>query len=283
MSNIQRDIFKKSSRTFYYSSLFFPKSIQDDVHKLYAFVRTADDFVDATPQQWDQFHDFKKKSLYFIDTPEKKSEDRVIAGFVEVYKKYNFQREWVVSFLDAMQSDLEKVFVKNQEELEVYMYGSAAVVWYMMCAIFWIRDTENLLAAKNFAYSLQCINFIRDIDEDANLWRRYLFNYHISYQWNIKNDRNLWEFLKFHLGLYFSYLSQAQKWLKSLPISMRIAVLTASDVYNWTARKIQRRPEIVFEKKVKPTKFQVLLYWLKNAITLAIKYIFSTISYSGKS
>ena len=43
-------IFKDASRTFYAASKLFPRAVRDEVFTLYAFVRTADDFVDCTPQ-----------------------------------------------------------------------------------------------------------------------------------------------------------------------------------------------------------------------------------------
>jgi phytoene/squalene synthetase len=45
-----------------------------------------------------------------------------------VYRKYDFKKEWVESFLGAMESDLSVVSMIDGEALEKYMYGSAAVV-----------------------------------------------------------------------------------------------------------------------------------------------------------
>ena len=50
------NIFKKGSRTYFYSSLFFPNGVRGDVFRLYAFVRRADDFVDSIPQQKEKFY-----------------------------------------------------------------------------------------------------------------------------------------------------------------------------------------------------------------------------------
>ena len=53
-------IFKQGSKTYFYSSIFFPSIIRKDVFKLYAFVRKTDNYVDATPQDIDGFNNFKK-------------------------------------------------------------------------------------------------------------------------------------------------------------------------------------------------------------------------------
>lgn len=56
-------IFKKASKTYFYSSLFFPKKIREQINILYAFVRTADDFVDSIPANSSGFFAFKNYYL----------------------------------------------------------------------------------------------------------------------------------------------------------------------------------------------------------------------------
>ena len=277
MVYLQKNIFKKSSKTFYYSTLFFPKNIQSDVCKLYAFVRTADDYVDSIPQDSKGFYNFKREALDSIDNSKAITSNIIIQWLIEVYYKYNFKREWVVSFLEAMESDLWSVRMKNKQELEYYMYGSAAVVWYMMCAIFWIRDQANLQAAQSLAYAMQCINFIRDVDEDNKLWRRYLYNNTIYYNNLVVNNEVLPDFIQQHLELYFVYFSEAQSWLLWLPLSFKVAVLTASDAYHWTAKKIHKNPSVIFERKIKPSKIRVILFWCRNLATLSLQHTFQRI------
>lgn len=265
MSQLQQSLFKKSSKTFYYSTLFFPKNIKIDIHLLYAFVRTADDYVDNIPQDGAWFYSFKEDSFYYLDNFDQTSSNPIISWFVQVYRKYDFKREWVESFLEAMQSDLWEVHMNNKQELEYYMYGSAAAVWKMMCWIFWIRDPGSLYAAKMLAYSMQCINFVRDVEEDNILERRYLFDTkEIKYEWRIIPDKNLHIFLDAHIQNYYSYLSEAQEWLYNLPLFFRVPVLTASNMYEWTAREIKKNPWIVFEKKIKPSKPRIIFCTLCN-------------------
>ena len=54
-------IFKEGSRTYFYSSLFFPSYIKKEVFSLYGFVRKADNFVDHKPQDIQGFYNFKEK------------------------------------------------------------------------------------------------------------------------------------------------------------------------------------------------------------------------------
>ncbi len=267
MGALQQSLFKKSSKTFYYSTLFFPNSIRSDIHDLYAFVRTADDYVDTLPQDREAFYRFRDDSLSALDHPDTRSPDSIIAWFVDVYKKYDFKKEWVESFLGAMESDLSVVSMTDREALEKYMYGSAAVVWYMMCAIFSIDDPDSLHAAKMLAYSMQSINFIRDVAEDNELGRKYLYDIGgIRYDWLIIQDEHLPPFIDLHLKNYYAYLREAQAWLYDLPLAFRVPVLTASDMYAWTAREIEKDPSVIFQRKIKPTKGQIMINAIRNFI-----------------
>ncbi len=40
--------------------------------------------------------------------------------------------------------------------------------------------------------------------------------------------------------------------------------MTASDGYNYTAKKIIKNPKVVFDLKVKPKKYLLLLFGFKN-------------------
>jgi len=52
-------IFKEGSKTYFYSSVFFPTYTKKDVFSLYGFVRKADNFVDSIPQNINGFYEFK--------------------------------------------------------------------------------------------------------------------------------------------------------------------------------------------------------------------------------
>jgi phytoene synthase len=56
-------IFKQGSRTYFYSSLFFPSYLKKDVFSLYGFVRKADNLVDSIPQDIKGFYDLKKNII----------------------------------------------------------------------------------------------------------------------------------------------------------------------------------------------------------------------------
>jgi hypothetical protein len=83
---------------------------------------------------------------------------------------------------------------------------------------------------------------------------------------NIVTNNGFELFLKEQIEQYYTWQQKAKKGWKYLPYRSRIAVITASDGYNWTAKKIYNNPAIVFNKKVKPSKAILLLFACKNFI-----------------
>ena len=97
-------IFKQGSKTYFYSSIFFPSIIRKDVFILYAFVRKTDNFVDAIPQQIEDYYKFKK--LYYKGLNTGKTGDIVIDTFIDLQKRKNLQQNWIDAFLNSMEKRL---------------------------------------------------------------------------------------------------------------------------------------------------------------------------------
>ena len=100
-------IFREGSKTYFYSSLFFPMDVRNDVFVLYAFVRKADNFVDTVPQRAKEFYAFWEK--YEAALNGKVSGDIVIDTFISLMHQKKFNREWIRAFFEAMEMDLKKV------------------------------------------------------------------------------------------------------------------------------------------------------------------------------
>lgn len=119
-------LFKKGSKTFFTSSIFFPKSTREEITILYGFVRKADDLVDQIPQDKKGFYAFVTE--YRSALKGKRGSDPVIRAFVSLAKKKNFPLEWTESFLEAMEGDLSIKPYRTIQDTERYIYGSADVI-----------------------------------------------------------------------------------------------------------------------------------------------------------
>lgn len=271
MSELGIDIFKKGSTTYYYSSKFFPKPILKEVTQLYAFVRKADDFVDAIPQKKKEFYDFRKQ---FEDGLKgKKINSQVVKNFLILFNKKKFEKSWVDAFFNSMEMDLKKNKYKNMLELDEYLYGSSEVVGLMMIKILNLSK-ESEIAAKNLGKGMQYINFIRDLQEDLCLNRQYFPQSDflecgitsLDYKDTIKEPEKFCSCIRKQIIRYFDFVQKGEKGFKHIPYRYLVPIKTATDMYAWTAIKIFEDPFIIYQEKVKPPKKTIFLYGLINLI-----------------
>jgi 15-cis-phytoene synthase len=270
-TNNNKKIFKKGSKTYYNSSIFFSKKINKDVSILYSYVRTADDLVDSIPQKKDAFFNFKKQTMEALN--DNKVENEIIMDFIELFKRKNFEKDWLISFLKAMESDLGKVKMETLEETEDYIYGSAEVIGLFMAKILDL-DKESYKYAKLLGKSMQYINFIRDFKEDLLLGRTYLpleeaktFNLENLNLTTIEKNKTFFEmFIKKQIDHFYFWDREAREGFKFLSKRNLVPIKTAQDSYLWTAKKIYNDPFIILRKKVKPSKLRIIMYALKNKL-----------------
>ena len=273
MNNEYYKIFKQGSVTYFYSSLFFPSKVRKDVFSLYAFVRTADDFVDSQPAQKDKFLEFTSEYRQAIKS--KKSTNQIIASMVELCERKGFKEEWVESFLEVMEQDLYQTKCVSMDETIKYMYGSAEVVGLMMAKIMDLPEKATA-SATLLGRAFQYINFIRDIAEDNTLGRQYL-PMQLTKKFGLKNlsqeeaeaKPKQFEALIFEqLDIYQDWMCQARVGFGYIPKRFRVPIITSARMYDWTAKQIRKDPMVVFRTKVKPTPLQVfgeiVINWWSN-------------------
>jgi phytoene synthase len=253
-------IFKKGSRTYFYSSLFFPPAVKNDVFTLYAFVRTADDLVDSVPQDADGFYSFIKK--YRMSMAGTNSNDPIIDNYIRLAKRRKFDPAWTEAFFYSMEMDLHKSRYNSIEETLEYIYGSAEVIGLFMTRIMNLAN-ESHHAACMLGRAMQYINFIRDINEDIGLGRRYLPTggfalSDISESAARENPVEFGRFIREQIVLYRAWQAEAERGFYLLPKRVRIPVRAASQMYKWTSSVIAGDPMIVFRKKVKPSVWRVV-------------------------
>lgn len=256
-----KEIFSNNSTSYYYSSLVFPKNVREDVFKLYAYVRTADDYVDDNPQDPDSLKEMREKT--FDNWKKGRSGDKVVDLFLEVARKRDFEKEWVEAFLDSMEMDLHKSEYETLDETLEYIHGSAEVIGLMMCSILDL-DEEAHRSAEMLGRSMQYCNFIRDIEEDNELGRRYMPTDEIEeyglegLEEDVIEEEKFNDFIQNQLENYWKWQEEAEKGLKYIPYRVRVPVILSSRLYKYTAKVIERRPMIIYEKKVRPSKLMIV-------------------------
>ena len=272
----QAQVFKAGSTTYFNSSLFFPPAMRAEVFALYGFVRVADNFVDAVPQEAEAFWRFVARyRAAWAGTP---ADDAIIDDFTALARRLEFDPAWTDAFLASMEADLTQRFYRTEAEMLEYVYGSAEVIGLYMAKIMRL-PAEAQFAAQRLGRAMQVINFIRDAAEDAGLGRRYLplerdgvrllgvpDDWLPSREWAQAHPAEWTAFLRGHLERYAAWQAEAEAGYRFIPRRPRMAVRTAGDMYNWTARKIAADPFVVFARQVKPKKARIVAQALWNGL-----------------
>ncbi|WP_414469486.1 phytoene/squalene synthase family protein [Methanobacterium sp. ACI-7] len=268
-------IFKGGSKTYFYSTIFFPKRVKEDVFILYSFLRKADDYVDAIPQDTEGFYGFKERYYRAIDGDI--TGDIVVDSFVKLVERNKFETGWADAFLNSMEMDITVSKYKTMEDLLVYLYGSSEVVGLFMAKIMDLSP-ESYENARYLGRAMQYINFIRDIAEDIDLGRTYFpqkdikhFNIEsLNEEYTCKRPEEFNAFVRKQLETYYSWQEKAENGFSYMPFRYLIPIKTASDLYKWTGSQINKNPFVVYERKVKPSIPNILSKVLFNSITAGL-------------
>lgn len=264
-------LFKDGSKTYFYSSVFFPEQTRKDVFSLYAFVRKADNFIDMVKSDSEGYYKFKGEYLKSISG--ENVDDIVVRSFTEMARRKRIRDEWVDAFFESMEMDLTKKEYESIDEVEKYIYGSAEVIGLMMASVMSLKG-ESAYNARMLGKAMQYINFIRDIKEDIGLGRCYFpknelakFNMSCLSEDAAAEDREKFsQFIRMQIERYMTWQREAEKGYRYIPKLFLIPVRTAAEMYRWTAWKIRKDPMVVFRRKVKPPVYFIMYRVLVNAL-----------------
>lgn len=263
MSETLTGIFRRGSTTFYNSSRFFRPDIRAEVTTLYAFVRLADDFVDSVPQDRAGFAAFR--SEYQSAVSGDSVEHPVVRAFVDLAERRHLEREWVDCFLDTMEQDLWKRDYETLDETLQYTFGSAEVVGLMMSRILGLPAVAEPYA-RLLGRAFQYVNFIRDIHEDGAMGRTYLPMDEVraagleglSPESAERHPKAFRDYVRSQINRYRTWQREGSEGFRYIPAHSLAPIRTAADVFEHTARVIERDPRVVFRRKVKPTRARIL-------------------------
>ena len=90
-------------------------------------------------------------------------------GALALLRERGIEPKTIASFMQSMKMDTHVSRYETYRDLEVYTYGSAAVVGLMMCRIAGVTDERATPHAEALGVAMQLSNFLRDMRED---WRR---------------------------------------------------------------------------------------------------------------
>lgn len=160
-------------KTYYLSALLLPADRRPHVYALYAFSRTADEFVDdlQSPDPEGLLR-WGADALRSLRTGT--SADPVVAATAHTVRTFGIDVALFEDFLAAMRQDITTTRYRTFEDLRGYMWGSAAVIGLMMLPLLGPLDDRARDHAVALGEAFQLANFIRDVGEDLQRGRVYL-------------------------------------------------------------------------------------------------------------
>jgi len=164
----------QSGSSFYYSFLFLAPPRRRAITALYAYCREIDDVVDEVNDPglahtklawWEE----EVGRLYAGA-----AQHPVTQALAPHLDAFNITRERLLQVLEGVRMDLSQTRYLDFPALNRYCHLVAGVVGELSAGIFGASDARTYEYARTLGLSLQLINVIRDVGEDARRGRVYL-------------------------------------------------------------------------------------------------------------
>ncbi|MDO4859211.1 MAG: phytoene/squalene synthase family protein [Thermoguttaceae bacterium] len=264
---------------------------------VYAFMRTADDLVDAKGpsdclddpplSREERCLNFESFRNSFLAAEQDTSRVSIFLAVWDVIRTFSIPKVFFLEVLHGIQMDLEREFYETTEDLEAYCYHVASAVG-LICLYIWGvpaaeiqpgADSEVFLAAVACGKALQWTNILRDVLEDATNGRIYLpledwpaeENLSPSEKFRkIKNQILNGEVSSFrpviekNLAAAHEFYVQARPLRQWIPSQNRRIFDLMTGVYYELWKKIHRHPMRVFHKITRLSGLEKLKVWLQT-------------------
>jgi phytoene synthase len=172
-----RSVNARHGRTYFLATRLLPADRRPAVHALYAFARHADDIVDTTHGIASAAERERRLTEWATRFRDGVSDDMLLPAVHDTIARYAIERSLFEDFLASMRMDLEVTEYPTYDDLERYMYGSAAVIGLQLLPVLGTVPGMAQVAApyaRDLGLAFQLANLVRDVGEDLRRGRVYL-------------------------------------------------------------------------------------------------------------
>ena len=166
---------KAASSSFYSAMRLMPKPEREAMYAIYAFCRAVDDIADdgvGTRQERHLALNAWRGDVtrLFADGAPGKA-----AFLAETVARYRPRLEDFLSVIDGMDMDVaEDIVAPDLATLDLYCDRVASAVGRLSIKVFGMEEEPGFALAHHLGRALQLANILRDLDEDAAIYRLYL-------------------------------------------------------------------------------------------------------------
>jgi phytoene synthase len=260
-----RQVQRSHSKTYYFSTRLLPPEVRPHVHSLYAFMRYADEIVDAPgaiplEEQLAALEAFEDETLAAVAGEE--ASNPVLRAYANTVRVRGIERQNITDFMKSMKMDTYVFHYPTYEDLTVYTYGSAAVVGFMMCRVVGVADERAAAHAEALGVAMQLSNFLRDVKEDWGRGRVYLpledlarFDYTEEDLGASVVDERFVELMRFEIGRARRFYAFADEGMGYIPRGRRYPVIVARELYAAILDRIEAQGYDVFSRRAATSRF----------------------------
>ena len=247
--NSSKDL-KREGKSFYWASFFLPKKSKKKAGILYSICRYFDDIADKYSEN--QTH-------YLKDTIEeiKKNKNNKVNIFLQ---KSKISNSIFIDLIEGFILDQQKIRIQNKEELIKYSYHVAGTVGLMMSKIIGVKNKKAAQSAIDLGIGMQLTNIARDVYEDSKMNRIYLpanwipdislKNLTDLYNKSSEKDKRISNAIHEVIDLSDKFYENGFAGLKYIPLSTRLGIFIAANVYRGIGIKIKSNKKKYFRERV---------------------------------
>jgi len=258
-------------KTYYLATLLLPPEKRPFVHALYGFARYADEIVDdlaSTLTDEEKANSLKQWGEGVIsDIKSGNSNDQIGKALVDTVRRFNIPIEYFQAFLHSMTMDLTITEYQKYEDLQEYVYGSAAVIGLQMVSVLGTEKDSSIdevnSAAEKLGVAFQLANFIRDVGEDLDRGRVYLPIAELQSHGvtrEMLEDKVLTPQIKSALKEQIERVRRLQResasGIKMLSVQSRACIQAASELYCGIVDEVEKIDYQIFSKRAKTSNWR---------------------------
>ena len=264
MTDIAKEISKKSNSSFYYAFNLLPSAKRDAMNTVYAFCRQTDDIVDEGNDPASlKYEKLRKWRIELEKSFSGHSEYLILNKLSSTIQKFNIPLEPFFELLKGMEMDLQKNRYLTFDDLQLYCYRVASTVGLMCVEIFGYKHASTRDFAVNLGIALQLTNILRDIKKDAENGRIYLpqedlkkFNYNENDILNQTYNSNFTKMMKYESDRAKEYFDKATASLNIEDKAEMFAARAMQHIYYKMLGKIVDVDYDVYNNNIKVSTFQ---------------------------
>ena len=186
--------------------------------------------------------------------------------------------------IEGLILDQSNIRIQNKEELIKYSYHVAGTVGLMMSKIIGVTHKKAAQSAIDLGIGMQLTNIARDVYEDSKMKRIY-----IPFDWipnisithlnsfdelSLEKDKIISNAIHKLINLSEKFYKNGFAGLKYIPVSARLGIFIAANVYRGIGIKIKYKEKKYPKKRVYLNSFEKFLITLKSiAIFIFIPFM----------